>query len=685
MSLSYLSLCLAGTSLLTSRALLLGSLKDYPLSLVLAQLSVFLVLRTQTFAHKANAGAKQLPLRREEIGALWFLVITVLSCICFISAYKTLRFAGSLPTATLLLTMRFSTDHVDLSLIARTTRLMFTVARAAIFICGFALVLLWDYRLNVTSRDMSLAFLVSSHVITQIPGFAAWLQDRSCVPDFLKADHRPITTHYWLPLLMALIGVIAYLDESSKPFVGTISTSNCTVLLANLVVTAAAILFSGNSTDSDTLNFHRLDLSGSRTLLDQDIPTTLAFSGFVSLGSCLLLESSAVLSPWQFVGYLTALVVSRSRSVERVAPEYPDVNSHTLLEDQTFLLQRAQDPKKSGCATGYTNARDAYQYNKLLSYTIACAVIFWSLFAYNASLEPVALDRIAVSIDTSVAESMDLDIVIAAYSRPGHEIAHEINSIVSLTNIQNHTIRIYIYNKGAETSLLEQSIQEDLFNTTEWYMEELDNLGREGGTYLHHIVSHWDALARHTLFVQEQAHDFALLKRRIADYLVPETGFLSLSYEGKIWEHCEHLRAGSWPGVTTSIARVASMVNSSDVCYNPVLTFRGQFLASNTRIRSNDRDMYAKLLSDLVNAESWMHAPELLQSPWVDAESDSLVDPVFGYTLERLWGVIMRCSDSHIAAQSPSLLGWYMRSVWFGQKVPIEDVQCLDGHTRHKA
>jgi hypothetical protein len=74
-----------------------------------------------------------------------------------------------------------------------------------------------------------------------------------------------------------------------------------------------------------------------------------------------------------------------------------------------------------------------------------------------------------------------------------------------------------------------------------------------------------------------------------------------------------------------------------------------------------------------------MHVLALLQSPWVSAESDSLVYPMFGYTLERLWRVNRRCFDGQIASRSPSLLGTQIRSVRFGQKVAIEDVQCL-GH-----
>jgi hypothetical protein len=92
--------------------------------------------------------------------------------------------------------------------------------------------------------------------------------------------------------------------------------------------------------------------------------------------------------------------------------------------------------------------------------------------------------------------------------------------------------------------------------------------------------------------------------------------------------------------------------------------------------------MYAVLLQGLIDAGSWMHAHALLRSPWINAESDSLDDPALGCTLEHLWGVIMRCSNRYVAKRSPSLHGSYIRSVWFGQKVTVEDVQCLDDSAR---
>lgn len=158
---------------------------------------------------------------------------------------------------------------------------------------------------------------------------------------------------------------------------------------------------------------------------------------------------------------------------------------------------------------------------------------------------------------------------------------------------------------------------------------------------------------------------------------------MSLSYEGKLWKQCEHLSAGSCSGVTTAVSLVSEMVRPGGECQDSVLIFRAQSLASSARIRGNDRAIYSELLDKLLDSTSWMYATEVLRSPWTASREVSLAYSVFGYALERLWGVVMRCSNDRLAFRSPSLLGSYARSVWFGQKVPIEDVQCLDRAILH--
>lgn len=677
-SVDFLQAAAVGGSLLTSKMLMMGALKDHPLSLLSAHVSILWVVQTRWPTSGKRFHARSPSMMPREIGAFWFVIQVLTACICLISAYKVLRFAGSVSTAVMLLSMHFSSSTTDRDFTSSTGEILSIAIRVTVFVIGFAFVLAWDYRVNVTSRDMSVAFLVSSYTLALLPTIAVALQDRFKVPWFLRANYRPVKARQWTFYVLPALGIVAYLDESRKPFVGTVSTGTCIILVMNLVLTSIASIVFLNVPTSDQICVDGLASFETRFLIGQDVWKILAFSGSVSLGSWLLPHSPMMLSSWQIVGYVTSLAVSRHPPSRWLVSEDPTSNDPALLLGDKCICQRVHNPGIDDTAPSASSARDLRQKVNTAKPQMILALVLWCLLIYTIWPTTAISEPDKPEIYSATTPSSDFDIVIAAHSRRGIEIARDIDDIMSLRALRNRTTNVYVYNKGPENSQLERDIRQYLHDPRRLYIQSLDNKGREGGTYLHHIVSQWDSIARHTLFLQEQAHDFALLKLRIADYLVPQTGFMSLSYEGKTWKQCEHLHTGAWPSIAESIARVSSMVDASDTCQDVLLTFRGQFLASDTRIRSNRKALYVILLQGLIDAESWMHAPEMLRSPWDGANLDSVEDPVFGYTLERLWGVIMRCSNENIADRSPSLLGSFIRSAWFGQKVPLEDVQCLD-------
>lgn len=154
-----------------------------------------------------------------------------------------------------------------------------------------------------------------------------------------------------------------------------------------------------------------------------------------------------------------------------------------------------------------------------------------------------------------------------------------------------------------------------------------------------------------------------LLKQRIADCFVQEPGFMSLSYEGKLWTQSQHLAAGIWPTITEPVSQILDKLWRSDKYQDIVLIYRGQFIVSGSRIRSNERRLYNELLTELLALESWMHRSEYSRDPWTDGGADTHTNPAFGYVLERLRGIIMQCSNDDVANRNPSLLASYVRSV----------------------
>lgn len=538
------------------------------------------------------------------------------------------------------------------------------------------MILLWDFRLNMTSRDMSMAWLLLSHALGLIPIIASRLDKSLQLSQSSQARVHPAQVSALIAFAVLLLATVAYLDEGSQPFIGTPTKSSCLLLAINLFLTASAYSL------SDSVSIFNKFLPGQPRGLPKvgDAWTTLALTGIVSLGSWLVHDRPIYLSPWQFAGYIVALAASSPvfPSFRQAGRRDTEVTTPAVFEHQHHELENGDHKDDIQNSVNSESPGGSAQVHRAPHSTVICAIAVWLLFGSSMLLKPTELVYPTDNLDLAFNPATDFDIVVAAHDRPGKDIAQDVNALLIPQIMQNRTTRIFVYDKGPQTALLEQDLRKYLSNSTEVFLGKLENQGREGATYLNHITSRWDELAHHTLFIQEHAHDFVLLKQRISDYFVQETGFMSLSYEGKLWKQCDHLSAGSWPGVTSAVSRVSEMVRPGGQCQDPVLTFRGQFLVSSARIRGNDKAVYSELLDQLLDSTSWMYAPVSLRSPWTGSREVSLVDPAFGYTLERLWGVIMRCSNDRIAFQSPSLLGSYVRSVWFGQNVPFEDVQCLD-------
>jgi hypothetical protein len=76
------------------------------MSLLLIQMAMLLVAETLALSYEPRKLAMQSPLQLDrQLSAIRFLSMTSMVCASLVCAYKTLRFAGSLATAILLLTL----------------------------------------------------------------------------------------------------------------------------------------------------------------------------------------------------------------------------------------------------------------------------------------------------------------------------------------------------------------------------------------------------------------------------------------------------------------------------------------------------------------------------------------------------------------------------------------------------
>lgn len=284
--------------------------------------------------------------------------------------------------------------------------------------------------------------------------------------------------------------------------------------------------------------------------------------------------------------------------------------------------------------------------------------------------------------DTTYVPKRKLDIIVSLYSEDRHQLNKELKKILAIPAISAAEPNIIVYTKhpNADTN----QIATDVGLPSASNVKRLLNRGREGGTYLSHIISHWDDLAEHTIFLQGEVHNSRYLNQRLADYYMPEaTGFLSLGFSGKMCTLSDCTDAWGWHDSYGHLASTYSLLYGGETAPSEAitLTYKGQFVASARRIRAVPKHVYESL-SDILESEESPHShrhPENYYpdedpagNDWtVDLKEDNLDAPRFGYTLERMWGLLFQCAAGEMAIRCPSL--HTPRGA-----LPLDTCQCLD-------
>ncbi|KAG4429820.1 hypothetical protein IFR05_014691 [Cadophora sp. M221] len=308
---------------------------------------------------------------------------------------------------------------------------------------------------------------------------------------------------------------------------------------------------------------------------------------------------------------------------------------------------------------------------------LTASALFFLLICLSSTISSLAYSAITslppglpTTFDTGFIPSNRFDIVVAMYQEDPASVKAMLAAIKRTTLLATLQPRVIIYTKDPKQDLykLKEATGADL-------VERLDNLGREGGTYLWHIVNKWDDLAEQTMFIQAHAHNMREIIPRINSYLVQETGMLSLGFTGVTctcntcsdrwgWED-------KWGVIPALCEKIYS--RSCEADEQILLSFKGQFVASARRIRGIGIKIFGGLLTTITSKEGWSHDTISQDMAGVGAESDSPSNPYFGFAMERVWGLVMQCgTNAGVAARCPSLLSG------MGMGGKVEDCQCLD-------
>ncbi|KAF2219309.1 hypothetical protein BDZ85DRAFT_206138 [Elsinoe ampelina] len=278
--------------------------------------------------------------------------------------------------------------------------------------------------------------------------------------------------------------------------------------------------------------------------------------------------------------------------------------------------------------------------------------------------------RTRPNLDLTYKPESSLDIVISMYSEPLPQLTSTLSLLLSLPTLTLLRPRLFIYTKNyhADLDAIANSIPAPLSPAS---ITLKPNIGRESETYLHHILSHWDTLGNHTLFLQAETHNPRELRPRIRDYFGKDTGFLPLGFAGYTCP-CAAKTCGDrfWSdasGVVQSTYLKASRRETCPTDAGVLLSYKGQFVASAARIRGTERGVYEELYGLFGDEESWVH-----KEPYLAGRKEDVSAPVFGYTVERMWAALLQCSEREVVRGCPSLVSGWRRGGSRG------DCQCFD-------
>ncbi|GAA5907430.1 hypothetical protein JCM6882_003859 [Rhodosporidiobolus microsporus] len=284
-----------------------------------------------------------------------------------------------------------------------------------------------------------------------------------------------------------------------------------------------------------------------------------------------------------------------------------------------------------------------------------------------------------------------VDLVVSYYDELLARTKAHVDHIRGTEFVRRRSSRVVVYNKGPRG---EEEIRAGLGLEETDEVVPLPNLGREGATYLKHILLHYNAtvsppvisnttgaanaasptslasasaslrvhtLADHTYFLQPHlAWENVALPR--LDLVRPDTGFAHLGPYVK--SEC-----GYDARVRVDFPMLKELYNmfTGRICppEGHLAAWSGQMVVSKRRILANPYAKYA-MVDELMEAPEghWIH------HQWAPNDANSPSNPAFGHSLERAWPVVFGCADVEIVESCPDDLAT--------GEATAERCQCLD-------
>ncbi|KAG9655807.1 hypothetical protein KCU95_g14103, partial [Aureobasidium melanogenum] len=540
------------------------------------------------------------------------------------------------------------------------------------------MILIFEYQLSevgLKSTGTGIFLGIAAQLLRQEPSILNDLEGtRSCIAVGPVRDRAIL-----LPLAIFVTMVAVYKREY---LIYTPPLSK--ILLAVLAVNtlAAVVLFQYNgSYFRQTEPF--ATFNGVEEDFDDDgmqpVLEPVALQTVIALGS-FMIDSSTV-SVQQYIGFwiamLTLLWVGRqfrSRGMGGSAYTFLGIPMHDNTEERLpdfetlDMTERRRD-------TEWSSSLQAI-------FLVVCFFLSVSLIL-SCHVSPRSSSRWVPRhnrSDFSSNTTRSLNFVVSRFDESAAQIAHQINSLYALPTVESLASRLVVYSTGDDdTDKFAKDLQQSLHPAIDLTVSQRPNVGREAAAYLSHILSNYHNLSDHTFFLQAEMHSPNLVYPRLENYFVPQTGFLSLSDTHRHFNTCIHQPwdHSTWSEDPEVLDAIYKQANITGCCKDYALTYRGQFVVSRPRILAQNELLYSHLLHNLVGVDAVTHSEGYLRQPWLPSKEDSLDAPLFGYTTERLWGLVFGCEGKMDKCTS-LVSGAVRHGLGLGIEGDVGDCQCLD-------
>lgn len=478
------------------------------------------------------------------------------------------------------------------------------------------------------------------------------------------------TKHRWLVSMSSLVVIAWMFGPWSTEHMARVDLDLLPLLAINACSGAVALLMGASILFPMDMHADE-QLSSAEEVTAQpthDVLTLLALTGCVGCYTTLAVRRSYT-SQYQFVCFFLAILCIGSKSIYDVDRSFPLRRWVRGRVYEILMYSPARNSTDAEVAqlsdeVSDSQLRISEDTTKGITFrafmiTILMGLLWIAYLCLNAQEQRAR--RVGVNLDRKYAPTQPIEVVLSMYKEPTYEVAQLITNLRSMPQLSEARVTIYIKDDKADIAHIKR-----LTNASNVIM--LPNIGREGETYLNHIVNQWDNLAAKTIFLQADIHNPREFYRRLSRFYHPhQTGFLSLGWVGSV---CNSDNCGDrhfWQDETHLFPEIQSRISNSTTSEHILLSYKGQFIVSAARIRGIDKSIYHDLRQAFVNPKSWAH-----QQEYIRGRQDSMSQPWFGYTVERIWNLLFQCNDMDIAWKCPSLVsGWRPGG-------NLSDCQCFD-------